>query len=460
MTNVSAFSSFMARMAMTMLVALLGFTQGVWATDFITDVMVIGNSNKSALDNLENSLKNQGWTAINKDLNEGCGTGSDYIHLLYKKESSPGSSRRPITDFYIRIGKNPPKSLTHEGRTYYLASCQGSDDFVDSYGDLNNNAEGDYIFLYYTKNVLPNYNAVTGITFNTTKSGAVGENGGTTSCDLNKGAGGAYIYMHVTKARTPVVITSSTNEVTLLDGDLVSGTGGWTTQVSVADGATVTLSGLDITGIPDYESHIWPGINCLGDAVIVLADGTMNKVKGGYHCSGIFVPEGHTLTIRGNGSLDVTTGRFGAGIGSGYENSCGDIVIEGGNITTTGNNSSPGIGSGFKGSCGDIFIGDGITRVTATMGIWAWTAIGPAIYGTCGTINLAPSLIDLYVGESQVIFPLQPFNSSNNKLYTLTSKRGGLVMNAEGTGVAAGQKRTDAPDEDKRFAIITYEGKR
>ena len=47
---------------------------------------------------------------------------------------------------------------------------------------------------------------------------------------------------------------------------------------------------------------------------------------------------------------------------------------------------------------------------------------------------------------------------SNNKLYTLTCKRGGLVMNAEGTGLAAGQTRTDAPETDKRFAIITYNG--
>lgn len=51
-----------------------------------------------------------------------------------------------------------------------------------------------------------------------------------------------------------------------------------------------------------------------------------------------------------------------------------------------------------------------------------------------------------------------PEGFSNSKLYTLTCKRGGLVMNAEGTGLAAGQKRTDAPEADTRFAIITYEG--
>ena len=52
----------------------------------------------------------------------------------------------------------------------------------------------------------------------------------------------------------------------------------------------------------------------------------------------------------------------------------------------------------------------------------------------------------------------EPGVFSNNKLYTLTCKRGGLVMNAEGTGLAAGQTRTDAPEADKRFAIITYNG--
>lgn len=51
-----------------------------------------------------------------------------------------------------------------------------------------------------------------------------------------------------------------------------------------------------------------------------------------------------------------------------------------------------------------------------------------------------------------------PEGFSNSKLYTLTCKRGGLVMNAKGTGLAAGQTRTDAPEADKRFAIITYEG--
>ena len=100
----------MLRAAIALLVALLGSTQGVWAKDFISDVMVIGNNDKTAFDNLQSSYEAQGWTAINKDLNAGCGSGTDYIHLLYKKQSSPGSSGIPITGFYIKTGNIPLKA--------------------------------------------------------------------------------------------------------------------------------------------------------------------------------------------------------------------------------------------------------------------------------------------------------------------------------------------------------------
>ncbi len=52
----------------------------------------------------------------------------------------------------------------------------------------------------------------------------------------------------------------------------------------------------------------------------------------------------------------------------------------------------------------------------------------------------------------------EPEGFRNDKLYTLTCKRGGLVMNSDGTGLAAGQIRTDETEADKCFAIITYEG--
>lgn len=59
-----------------------------------------------------------------------------------------------------------------------------------------------------------------------------------------------------------------------------------------------------------------------------------------------------------------------------------------------------------------------------------------------------------YAGKDAEYIVTGLFN--NNKLYTLKCKRGGLVLNADSTGLAAGQTRTDAPESDKRFAIITY----
>ena len=135
---------------------ILAMTLTASATDFITDVMVAGYKKQNDFNTLIENLTQQGWTDIGQDLNQDCGSDSYYIHLLYKKQSSSGNSGTPITGFYIRTGDNPPDNLTYEGRTYYLAPCQGSDSFVSGHGDLNAGCGSGsaYIFLYYTKDVL------------------------------------------------------------------------------------------------------------------------------------------------------------------------------------------------------------------------------------------------------------------------------------------------------------------
>ena len=397
--------------AALLLVVLLGSTHEAWAKDFISDVMVIGNNNETAFYNLQSSYEAQGWTAINKDLNAGCGSGTDFIHLLYKKQSSPGSSGTPITGFYIKTGSSSPESLTHEGRTYHRLPCDGSTNFVNSNGDLNRGAGGDYIHLYYTTDAMSDNLAVTDITFNDTQSGAVGKNGGTTGYDLNSGAGGQYIYMHVTTSNNVETLTSESKDVMLYNGNVLTGTGGKNTHVKIADGAKVTLSGVDITAIPsdDYD-YQWAGITCLGDAIIILADGMTNNVKGGYDGSGIFVPEGHTLTIRGNGSLEAIGDIFCAGIGGCYKSSCGNIVIEGGNITATGGYNGAGIGSGYyNSSCGDITISGG--DITATGGD-ASAGIGSGYDSSCGNITIKGGDITAKGGENSAGIGSGGYNSS------------------------------------------------
>ena len=403
---------------------MLAMTLTASATDFITDVMVLGNDYKTTFYDQLSALTAQGWIDIDYDLNEACGAGTDYIHLLYKKQSSSGNTGVPITDFYIRTGDNPPGSLTYGGRTYYLVPYDGSDDFKDSKGDLNNNAGGDYIHLYYTKDALANNHGVTSITFNTTQSGAVGANGGSTGYNLNTGCGSQseYVYMHIatTTGANVVTLSSGSGNVQLQNGHILTGTGGANTQVTITDGATVTFSGVNITTIANDNDHMWSGIGCLGNAVIILGGGTTNTVNGGFCSSGIYVPENKTLTIQGGGTLNATGGQnaagigsgssqsscgsisinggtvnasggyAAAGIGSGFNNSsCGSISINGGTVTATGGENAAGIGSGFNNSsCGSISITQGVTRVTATKSLGCDNAIGAGNNSSCQSVTI------------------------------------------------------------------------
>ena len=139
------------------------------------------------------------------------------------------------------------------------------------------------------------------------------------------------------------------------------------------------------------------GINCLGNATLIIS-GTENFVKGfndGY--PGIFVPSGRTLTITGSGTLYALGHENGAGIGSGRSDigtikNGGNIIIQGGTIWATGGRSAAGIGSGAgayenPSSCGDITIKNSVTHVHATNGAGA-KSIGEGQYSNCGTVTI------------------------------------------------------------------------
>ena len=390
---------------LTLLVALLGLTSA-WATDYVKDVMLIGGS-KSEVNNLKETYTGQGWTLIDCDLNKGCGSSSDFIYLLCKIESSDDLNLGYITDFYLSSqGGTAPDQLTYDGRTYTLAPYDGGDHFKNLKGNLNSYAGGDDIHLYYTRGLFSDTHAVSTISFNGNKSGAVGKNGTSTSYDLNAGAGGEYIYMHVTTAETEpvVVLTEETHEVTIPNGYSVTGTGGTYTHVCIADGATVTLDGITLNG-EDWAMTNWAGITCLGDATLVLAEGTTNNIATenwyNQNYSAIYVPEGKTLTIQGRGALNVRA-YAGAGIGSGRYGSCGNITIKGGSVNATVYVGA-GIGSGFYAYCGNITIEGGITQVIAFSR--DGSPIGAGRDGSCGTITIAENLNDVTEGKTRTIAP-------------------------------------------------------
>ena len=250
---------------------------------------------------------------------------------------------------------------------------------------------------------------------------------------------GATTAVTVTAGAGTITLTSGTGEVTLQDGDILTGTGGTNTHVMIADGATVTLSDVNITAIPDYSSREWAGITCLGDATITLADGTTNSVKGGrFLYPGIYIPAGHTLTIQGNGSLEAATqDRSGSGLGSGAgiggisKVECGNIVIKSGNITALGSHRSAGIGGTEGCPCGDITIEGG--TVTAIGGYNA-AGIGCGYNSSAGNITIAGGTVTATGGDDAAGIGC---GRANNVSETVNSSCGDITITG-GTVIATG----------------------
>ena len=197
---------------------------------------------------------------------------------------------------------------------------------------------------------------------------------------------------------TTITLDSNSGDVELYHGDVLTGTGGRNTHVVIRDGATVTLKGVTNTSV----SPKWAGITCAGDATIILTG--VNNVEGGDNSPAILVPEGKTLTIRGDGTLNAIGTDVCAGIGGYSHENCGNIAIEGGTIVATGGILAAGIGGGYDGSCGNITIDEGIIRVVATTGGSA-NPIGKGYDGSCGSVNIAPDLIDEASGSTRTIHP-------------------------------------------------------
>ena len=137
------------------------------------------------------------------------------------------------------------------------------------------------------------------------------------------------------------------------------------------------------------------GINCKGNATNILKG--VNTVKGFYeNYPGIHVPQGKTLTIKGNGSLNASSNGYAAGIGGGTYTiqegniSCGNIIIDGGTIIAKGGNYAAGIGASIYAACGNITITDGVKSVTAIKGNNGYSphSIGAGYSGKCGTVTI------------------------------------------------------------------------
>ena len=272
---------------------------------------------------------------------------------------------------------------------------------------------------------------------------------------------GKYYQSTVQLAQTHEInIADLCNDYTAQNGDILSGKLSNNVSISIADGATVTLDGVNINGNGGWNKGDYAGLTPLGDATIILKDGSENIVKGFKdNYPGIFAAYGKKLTIQGTGKLEASSNGWGAGIGGGYNTNCGKIEIQGGTITATGGaggagigsgyafgggytvsisicgdititggtieatggNGAAGIGSGIKSyyvHCSSITITDGVTSVTATKGDGAPNSIGAGNGASCGTVTIGTTVYwdgsdyqnggETYLPTSPLVYPAVP----------------------------------------------------
>lgn len=187
-----------------------------------------------------------------------------------------------------------------------------------------------------------------------------------------------------------VDLDRASGDIVVTDGKILTGTLNSLHKVSIAADATVTLDNMTING-GDYDNISWAGLTCLGNATLVLSgNNNVNSFSDGH--PGIFVPDGSTLTIKGNGALTSTSNGSGAGIGSSRNSASGNIVIQSGTVTAigaSGTSYGAGIGS-CGGPCGNITIQGGTVTATGgnhAAGIGTGDAYCASISITGGTVN-------------------------------------------------------------------------
>ena len=169
------------------------------------------------------------------------------------------------------------------------------------------------------------------------------------------------------------------------------------TRIEIEKDASVTLT-LDgaymDASLAAYRdaSPIMLSENSTGNVSIILKG--ENVLIAADYCAGIQkngdAENIGALTISGDGSLTVTGGSCGAGIGGGRNRAGSNIAIRGGTVTATGGSEAAGIGGGYNGAGSNITISGG--TVTATGGNEG-AGIGGGAYGTGSNITISEGTV-------------------------------------------------------------------
>lgn len=205
-------------------------------------------------------------------------------------------------------------------------------------------------------------------------------------------------YKEITLSTPLTPLEAKVNTITLKAGDLTPAdpititddgeytiTGSGDQTITINGSPTVTLRDVNIT--PNRQS----AIRITGGCPTLIIEGKTTLTTNNYNVAGILLEGKDThVQIKGSGTLEITN-KYGFGIGSGLNGTCGNIYIEGITAKITSDYGA-GIGSGRNGHCGDIKIVKANLTINSSDGAAAigcgysdnWTL-------TCGNIEIIDS---------------------------------------------------------------------
>lgn len=193
------------------------------------------------------------------------------------------------------------------------------------------------------------------------------------------------------------------------DGTLEGDGNKYGKAIFIEDGVTLTIKNVKLKPTAENNYAIYGN----GTATLIL-DGENSLTGNGDYYAGVAAKT--KIIIKGNGNLTATgsgqapgigagiyaaqscgdilieggtiisTGGWGGSPAAGIGSNCGNITITGGNITATGNAYAAGIGSGYGQRTGSITITGG--TIVAKKGQGATNSIGAGNSGSCGTISI------------------------------------------------------------------------
>ena len=227
--------------------------------------------------------------------------------------------------------------------------------------------------------------------------------------------------------------------------------GGQTTNTLTIEGGTigakVTLSNVNINASGAAVS--------VSGKVELIIEGT-NTLRSGTGHAGVEKADNGTLTISGTDTLEAYGGQGGAGIGSGSQKGCSNIVIESGTIIAHGGEWGAGIGSGNVGDRPGVLGGSNITinggDVTAYGGSEA-AGIGGGLKGNGKDITINGGTVHAESGGGEKVAAIgggRVVGKGENIQIT-----GGDVTVKSGTGVWIGGTNGEI-SKDSLTGVITY----